>query len=188
MTRSVLYCNVLGPIIFSMGVSGVSYLRVSGCFLYIYIAHLYYFITKTCVYFRKWFINSDSNINSNVLILLLVTSLFLAFNDTVPALKYTRGHLLFQYHKIQTTVKIIPAVPYTHSRFPPPLSSRCLYLSFSVGCVSYVTGALTLHDLHENNVQAMQSVVDLGRRLGRPIFTSLWSSRADRPSTRSGES
>lgn len=48
-------------------------------------------------------------------------------------------------------------------------------------------GLLTLHDLHEKNLEAMQCVVDLGRQLGRPIFTSLWSSRADRPSVGSGE-
>lgn len=48
-------------------------------------------------------------------------------------------------------------------------------------------GSLTLHDLHEQNIGAMQRVVELGRQLGRPIFTSLWSSRADRPSVGSGE-
>lgn len=42
-------------------------------------------------------------------------------------------------------------------------------------------GRLTLHDLHEQNLEAMQCVVDLGRQLGRPIRTSLWSSRADKP-------
>lgn len=46
-------------------------------------------------------------------------------------------------------------------------------------------GRLNLHDLHEKNLEAMQSVVDLGRQLGRPIFTSLWSSRADRPNVSS---
>lgn len=49
-------------------------------------------------------------------------------------------------------------------------------------------GRLTLHDLHEQNLEAMQSVVDLGRQLGRPIFTSLWSSRADRPNLNVGSS
>ena len=48
-------------------------------------------------------------------------------------------------------------------------------------------GLLTLHDLHEKNLEAMQCVVDLGRQLGRPIFTSLWSSRADRPNVGYGE-
>ena len=48
-------------------------------------------------------------------------------------------------------------------------------------------GLLTLHDLHEKNLEAMQSVVDLGRQLGRPIFTSLWSSRADRPTVGYGD-
>lgn len=48
-------------------------------------------------------------------------------------------------------------------------------------------GQLILHDLHEQNLEAMQRVVDLGRQLGRPIFTSLWSSRADRPSVGSGK-
>lgn len=46
---------------------------------------------------------------------------------------------------------------------------------------SYKLGRLTLHDLHEQNLEAMQSVVILGRQLGRPIATSLWSSRADKP-------
>lgn len=44
---------------------------------------------------------------------------------------------------------------------------------------SYKMGLLTLHDLHEKNLEAMQSVVHLGQQLGRPIATSLWSSRAD---------
>lgn len=48
-------------------------------------------------------------------------------------------------------------------------------------------GALTLHDLHQENLAAMQRVVELGRLLEHPISTSLWSSRADRPSINSGE-
>lgn len=52
---------------------------------------------------------------------------------------------------------------------------------------SYTVGALTLHDLHQENLAAMQRVVELGRQLGRPISTSLWSSRADRPGLSSGK-
>lgn len=50
-------------------------------------------------------------------------------------------------------------------------------------------GRLTLHDLHQQNLEAMQSVVeDLGKQLGRPINTGLWSSRAERPNvSTSGE-
>ncbi|CAM9481845.1 unnamed protein product, partial [Ectocarpus sp. 12 AP-2014] len=55
------------------------------------------------------------------------------------------------------------------------------FCSFKTRRKSYKMGRLNLHDLHERNLKAMQSVVDLGRQLGRPIFTSLWSSRADRP-------
>ncbi|CAM9654277.1 unnamed protein product, partial [Ectocarpus fasciculatus] len=55
------------------------------------------------------------------------------------------------------------------------------FCSFKTRRKSYKMGRLNLHDLHERNLEAMQSVVDLGRQLGRPIFTSLWSSRADRP-------
>lgn len=70
-----------------------------------------------------------------------------------------------------------------------PLSSLCPNLIGFAQCAfrlvlqwrSYKMGRLTLHDLHEQNLEAMQCVVDLGRQLGRPIFTSLWSSRADRP-------
>lgn len=52
--------------------------------------------------------------------------------------------------------------------------------------LSYTMGDLTLHDLREQNVSSMQRVVELGRQLGRPITTSLWSSRAERPSAGSG--
>lgn len=74
--------------------------------------------------------------------------------------------------------KVAPWVaPNTSLSSPKLIRVSCplLYLR------SYKMGRLTLHDLHEQNLEAMQCVVDLGRQLGRPIFTSLWSSRADRP-------
>ncbi|CAM9362644.1 unnamed protein product, partial [Sphacelaria rigidula] len=55
------------------------------------------------------------------------------------------------------------------------------FCSFKTRRKSYTVGALTLHDLHQENLAAMQRVVELGRQMGRPIPTNLWSSRADLP-------